>query len=794
VTAGDPDDDTGGGPGGGGPGGGGPGGGIPIPVGNTCPSYDPYSVNFNTVRPVPLPRYNPGISGPQRGGPGNDTSPWIYSSAGSASGPSFRFSNSAPSSSGANTETRTRSRTTTYTRTLTYRQIYRFPTSPAVTNIVSIIDPSTGQDLDIPPIRTSGSENFIYLNYQEFFINYPYDVHNPQIIYQIGYERYQRQGTITQTSSRTQSVLQTRTRANSTSSYGSWSGSLPSIPEPNFSAPSTTIGSATVTNNDLTTYGGRRTSINPDISGLLEPLPAPEMPPCFPREYTADPSPVDAEFINGSDENPSGSRFTFELPLELTYSEAPTGGLRTATIVNDFEYEVEWYSEGVSGDRAYSGSRALSADLTNTNTSNNVEVSVTPTFQEVSASINFRSDENLQAGDRICWILRVVRPTAKIKSGRIRGQTILPNNSTPIETDPECTPAIYDSSYAKFYGNDIFAGGGFGSQCSINDGLTPVAIGSSSIVADYQQGASSELAVFAVNTIRGIHPGNANNASVALDEITRLAFSNDDSTITRNLSSGTFGGGFDHVLCSEDWWGNREAASDLVVASTDTNNVLNLESYNDRNASGRYIVEPTNSDQPVIIRSPNPIQNGANITIYADGDVVLADNIRNQSNSWNNAADIPGVYIIARGNIYISSDVTELNGVFVAQPDDDDLTPRTYESSGYIDTCYDVVNMRDLVDAYQANPSATGSFLSAQCNSKLTVTGSVVAKSIELLRTRGTVSLAPQNEPQSSNNIAEVFQFNPLLYYNDGSEGVPRSSDPSNVVQFDSIRSLPPAF
>ena len=374
-------------------------------------------------------------------------------------------------------------------------------------------------------------------------------------------------------------------------------------------------------------------------------------------------------------------------------------------------------------------------------------------------------------------------------------RTVNCNNGVAAEQTVSILP------YAKLYGNDIFAGGGFGRQCSLRGGLEPRAVGYASYSEGFSQGSSAELAIFAVENIRGIRPGSAAGTTTAIDEISRLAFSNDGSVdgVTVALESdafgGQFGGGFGQTICSEDWWGNRDAAGAL---RTDiSNSTINLSDAATNGQKDRFLVTP--SVGPVTIYASSPIADGTSITIYVDGDVILGSDadetsIGYQNSSWTNVDDIPGIFIIARGNIYVNNAIEDLNGVFVAQPNEE--TDALYEASGEIHTCYNREEDRNLVEWYAANPSAAGEFLAGQCNRKLTITGSALAKNIELLRTIGTVSSAEDNETErlgNSNNVAEVFRFNPLLYTNRGA-GVPRSDDTTNVVEFESILSLPPAF
>jgi hypothetical protein len=229
---------------------------------------------------------------------------------------------------------------------------------------------------------------------------------------------------------------------------------------------------------------------------------------------------------------------------------------------------------------------------------------------------------------------------------------------------------------------------------------------------------------------------------------------------------------------------------------------LNIDADGLNGDRGSYIVSEADlSSAPLRLRAGAPIADGTRLTIYVEGDVVIEDTISNANTNWDDSGGvaavekIPALFIIAQGNIYISSDVDQLDGVFVAQPDETD--PISLAEEGQIHTCYSP-SLGNLITAYNNDPnSAASRYLVDECDSKLTINGAFVAKTIELLRTNGSVSLAAENEnpfDSANENVAEVIRFNPLLYIV-GGDGVPETNRQlDKAPKFESILSLPPIF
>ncbi len=717
---------------------------LPVPVGVNCPSYPPYTLNFNTVQSISLPRSAPG-------GHGHETDPWTYSSTGASSGPS------TTEYTQSNTTTSTRQtvvtvRTTTYTRDITYTQIYRNPSNPHRTIIDQIID-EWGDDLPIPPIRNDGGGDYIYLDYKEYFDNYPYDTHTPVITYRIGYERKQRIGIVTQTSTRTELITQIRTRADATSPWTPYSpanrNAIP-VPGPAFAAPSQTTGSASVSNPDNLAYSGRRDGSNPILwSGALPSLSAPNMPPCFPRQFSVNPENIGANLLPNR-EDPTSSTFSFRLPTTLSVSN---GGLRTPTSVSGITYTVNYRAEGYSNP-SFSGSMAGTLDVPNTSLASSVIVGQTDVLNQ---AVTVNVPANIRAGDRVCWTVTVGEPTGTVGVG---GTVLTRTGPARESSPPACTVTAVDEPYTRFYGADVFAGGGFNEADGTCSAVNANAAAIGTMRSDRLSGSGAQLAVFALSQIDRIQP---------LSRTTRnplqLAFSNQSPPA--NVPSRLFGGGFGSVLCAEDYFG---AVPDGTVWNT-TDSTVDIGTL----TSGRHYYRRNSGAINLSGLLPDDLvsNKGRRVVIYVDGNVSIQPNTSavganrfgfvNNTN-WASVDHVPSLYVIATGDINIDYRVNELDGSYISQ-------------GGNINTCA------------IGTSAPTNEQITVECRTQLRVNGAFLANRVNLLRTLGSLRHSTVGEEPAPTNAAESFIYNPALWLTSGGN-LPTNSR----MQIDSYISLPPSL
>ena len=305
-----------------------------------------------------------------------------------------------------------------------------------------------------------------------------------------------------------------------------------------------------------------------------------------------------------------------------------------------------------------------------------------------------------------------------------------------ISINCQSSISVYIAPYLKVYNGDVVVGSNFdtsSSQCS--QGLPH------SIYAwnnNSYSGSGSNLGVLATGNIFGFASNQGANGSPPFN----LTFANDHSTLANNVS---WGGNLNQVPCIYDYW-DAMPANTYKVPATSSNDIQINQGHCLNNLSNpltdciaKYSTGSGGST-PQINQAGIKIYQGQHATIYVDGNVYINGNV--QLMSWisgSSIQNIPSFTLIAKGNIYISPNVTELDGTYIAQ-------------GGTIYTC--------------SNNGATPNPLYSSCsNNQLKIYGSLIAKQIDFMRTNGTVSQAAN---PSSNlcsgadpNAAEVICYTP---------------------------------
>lgn len=157
--------------------------------------------------------------------------------------------------------------------------------------------------------------------------------------------------------------------------------------------------------------------------------------------------------------------------------------------------------------------------------------------------------------------------------------------------------------------------------------------------------------------------------------------------------------------------------------------------------------------------------------VYVTGDLYINHNI-SYGTSWADLTQMPSFKVVVLGgNIYIDKSVNELDGLYVAEP------TAAKPDAGIIFTCASSVGNEYKVD----DPSFYTS-----CNRSLTVNGSFVARSVQFLRTRGSLGQAAMNDNYISSQAAEIFNYSPEMW-------LPRYNSPPSS-KYDTITGLPPVL
>jgi hypothetical protein len=309
------------------------------------------------------------------------------------------------------------------------------------------------------------------------------------------------------------------------------------------------------------------------------------------------------------------------------------------------------------------------------------------------------------------------------------------------------TIPVVDLPYLQVYGGDTMIGGSptyssGGSTCA----TLPTASGPAGIYSwnkddsPNYSGAGDQYAVQVLGQINGFVSGqNSTNSP------TGLSFSN--SSVTPN--SGLFGGSFFAPPADCDF--TSDIASDPNATTYTTNQTI-----------------AQNAVMNVSAQS-----NGAPTIIYVkDANVYIANSITYGNTNWASPSKIPDFeLVVVGGNIYVSDNVTELDGLYVAEPD----TGRSPQG-GAIYTCGN--------PNYTPVTAASSSYYGS-CTNKLTIYGSFVAQQVQFLRTNGTVGQA-SSDTLSNNHAAEVFDYTPEMW-------LPRGNSNPNSG-YEAITGLPPVL
>lgn len=295
--------------------------------------------------------------------------------------------------------------------------------------------------------------------------------------------------------------------------------------------------------------------------------------------------------------------------------------------------------------------------------------------------------------------------------------------------------------YFRVYGGDVRAGDSF------KDTAGTCSSAASGFIKAFNQGSSGgwagaggEVSAYATQPIQEFASA-ALRSTAPLPPI-GLTFANTDAS--------TYGGNFGANICQDNYYAAASSA-------TTDNSPIDLASE----ANGSY--HHTAAGVATTISASGSIPNGKRVTVYADGDIVVNDNITfaGAAGGYASPADVPSIYLIAKGNIFIDSSVTQLDGMYIAQ-------------QGTIYTC-------SMGPATPPN----GNWITSNCNSQLIVNGAFMAKQIKLLRIRNTLRDATNAEQSSGSKAAEIFNFSPEIWL---------TTPVAPNAGYDAIVNLPPVL
>ncbi len=342
--------------------------------------------------------------------------------------------------------------------------------------------------------------------------------------------------------------------------------------------------------------------------------------------------------------------------------------------------------------------------------------------------------------------------------GQVRSATGVINGTLGTATNSACAGGT-DISYYPFFqalGADVVVGGGFGA-------CTPK---SSNIFAymrsNHLGGSGSQLGSFAGGNIAGFRSA-ISNTNQALGNA--LSFGHKNIGLTQD---GDTGGDFVPAIgCMKDYF-NDTKDSGLISNSS-------LSSIGDIDA-----VVTTGRQTSIVNNLVTFTGDGSYAkkhTIYVDGNVYISGNIAYSGSPWGSISTIPNFTLVVRGNIYIDKAVTQLDGVYIAQP-------RNTTTGGTIYTCANSTGGYAL-SSIATNCLGGGYGAGTASVSQLTFNGAVVANKLVLNRAIGDiVPTAP-----AASMASEVFNFTPEVLL---SPPVFKAEQSSGNGVYDDIGILPP--
>ncbi|MBI5906560.1 hypothetical protein HY857_00715 [Candidatus Saccharibacteria bacterium] len=347
--------------------------------------------------------------------------------------------------------------------------------------------------------------------------------------------------------------------------------------------------------------------------------------------------------------------------------------------------------------------------------------------------------------------------------------------------------------YLKVFGGDVSTGGWFNSNgtnsCSADPsrqenpkgGIRTFASGYVAGSHAYRAGSSSEFAAYALGVIENSNASKYGFYSRSLQPLAPPPVTTMDSLDFANPTPTT-----DGILGFST--GSKDTANDSCIKDYYSNVIGTAPNmFGDVNAkpnAGPGNAKIFNHGQNSFsISGPAwTLAKGERITIYAQGDVYINTNI-----SYVNSVLDPSYFtLIVKGNIYIASGVTKLEGLYIAQP-------TTMTNDGNIWTCA-------VANGGIFKPP-TSAETSANCKEKLIINGAVIAKHVTFNRVGGKGDLrnnslywTTSSDPETSSIDGTNKAVEEINYIPEMVAGSPYLNPIDSSSRLDYITVLPPLF
>lgn len=384
-------------------------------------------------------------------------------------------------------------------------------------------------------------------------------------------------------------------------------------------------------------------------------------------------------------------------------------------------------------------------------------------------SVGYNDTHNIPPGSYILgdsWCVSVGMPLGE----GWRSQDVYHNERNVYSSDCDSSPKVVNKPYIRTYGADTIAGGGFGTNCTINSGAQrPRILSFLRPIKDHQppssadprgevsnkSGSGSQLAAIALGDVKGFTSASLRNTLPQAPS--GLTFANTapgQDNIDINSDNPLLGGKMKgDGGCMPDYFASTQFPKDSEKkqTSSDTSQIdagnLLAEGQTLRNISGNKLS----------LISSSPLTGQDRHTVFVDGDVAINSNITYDTNYGTGIQNIPSFTLVVKGNIYVDQSVTQLDGLYIAQPDGN------RSNSGRIYTCAKGGN--PVISSPTAIYNECGGANDSADNSRqLRVNGAFLAQRVVLNRVTHSIGDSTFREEPSNSKAAEVFSFSQEIY------------------------------
>ena len=333
---------------------------------------------------------------------------------------------------------------------------------------------------------------------------------------------------------------------------------------------------------------------------------------------------------------------------------------------------------------------------------------------------------------------------------------------------------VHNEPYLQAFGNDVIGDSAFvppNISCqdtsSYGSGIYAYSNTSSSTTPQNSSGSYSQFATQALCAIEGMSSAGLLRSSSSNYLPTYLSFSN-----TNNINgNGTAGGDATNL---GGYFGVPVSAPTQNYFRDELPNSQSLSGNSIPTTSGDYNASTTGGGSTSYVQLGNSGQGngdvqyiypGTKIAIFVKGNVYITNNIEyagsNHGSAWssNNPIigsinSIPSFWLIVSGNIYIAPNVTQLDGVYIAQPSSNNVTGPT----GIIDTCAQATGAYQVSQLYGDVAQVTGnSVVHNGCNRQLTINGAIMDQATIFDRSFSSLRYSNNNNTSINGNISHTY-------------------------------------